>query len=125
MLSENDRTEIQNHSYSFHSIGKRKGSGKTDGESEEEYKKIFMTDILKLQNKIYEKTGRKPEAYTYPYGMISKNSEKYLKQMKFSASYSCEEGLNYITHDKDCLYKLKRFLRSNDRSVQTILEHSF
>ena len=39
------------------------------------------------------------------------DSIQYIKELGFKASLSCTEGINYITHNPDCLYLLKRFNR--------------
>ncbi len=121
MLSSG-RVEIQNHSYNFHSISTdRRGSGKKSGEGEEEYKKCFCEDLEMLQKKIKSELDIVATTYTYPYGLVTGKSCEYVKELGFSASLSCEEGMNFLTGDSEELYCMKRYLRSNDRGVESIL----
>ena len=66
--------------------------------------------------------GLTPTALTYPYGSYDSSSEELIKELGFKASFTCREGMNYITNDPESLYKLNRFLRSPDRSIAEILK---
>lgn len=112
--------EIQNHSYDMHdnSTGRR-GAMQKSGESTEQYRQALEEDVGQFQDQIFEMTGQRPTTFTYPYGFISNNSTDILKSMGFRASLSCAEGINYITRDPDCLYRLKRVNRTpRDSSEQ-------
>lgn len=103
--------EIQNHSYDMHKVGNRRGIAKKIGENYEEYKKVLNNDILYLQNLIKKNTGYTPYAFTYPFGEMSKDSISILKDMGFLVTFSCNEGINILTGDKEELYQLKRYNR--------------
>lgn len=106
------RIEVGNHSYNFHSTDKgRKGAMKKNGENSAEYKNIFYADTEKAQERFLEKTGFSPIIYTYPFGAASNESEEVIKEMGFKASLSCNEGINLITRDPNCLFMLKRYNR--------------
>ncbi|QSX05207.1 polysaccharide deacetylase family protein [Sedimentibacter sp. zth1] len=107
-LVKSDYIEIQNHSYDLHKIGKRKGVGKKFGETYEKYKQALNNDILYMQNLIEKNVGYRPTTFTYPFGEMSDESETILKDIGFLATLSCAEGVNYITKNKEDLYKLKR-----------------
>ena len=49
--------------------------------------------------------------FVYPFGAISDASLPILKELGFQATLTCEEKINYITKDADCLYGLGRYLR--------------
>jgi peptidoglycan/xylan/chitin deacetylase (PgdA/CDA1 family) len=116
-MSASGYYEIQNHSYDLHSNkAGRNGAAQLPGESMEQYRIILNEDLGSLQEKLFEVTGKKPTAFTYPYGVISKNSKEILKDMGFRATFSCREGVNYITRDPDCLYRLKRVCRTPNKS---------
>ena len=118
-LVKSDCAEIQNHTYNLHSIsGKRYGCKKNSCESDAEYQNILKTDLKNMQDKLYEKTGYKPNTFTYPYGGISKSSLDTVKQLGFKASLSCNEGINEITHNPECLYELKRIIRPSGISSE-------
>jgi len=117
--------EIQNHTYNMHSNKNgRDGSKQKPGESVETYTITLNEDLGKLQNRIYEMTGWTPNTFTYPFGYISNSSFDILKEMRFKATLSCAEGVNQITRDPECLYLLKRYLRSPNQSVEKILSNN-
>lgn len=122
-LIESGCFEIQNHSYNLHTTDKgRNGSKRKRGESLDAYKKMLTEDLSKLQQQCKEKTGYIPTTYTYPFGSVSNDSFDIIKEMGFKASLSCEEGMNHISRDTNCLYMLKRYLRTPKKSAQNILK---
>lgn len=110
--------EFQNHSYNLHSTKDRNGAKKKRRESLEEYKNVLIEDIMKLQEEFKENVNYIPTTFTYPFGAISKDSVDIIKEIGFKASFAAEDGLNYVTKDKDCLYLLKRFNRSGKKSTE-------
>ncbi len=123
-MSDSGYFEIQNHTYSLHSITKRRnGAKRNKGESAEHYKNMLTSDIVKLQNKLTEVTGITPNTFTYPYGAISKDSKEILKELGFKASLSCTEGVNIINKNKpDVLFGLRRNNRPHGISTQTFFK---
>lgn len=118
-LSASGYVEIQNHSYDMHANGSgRRGSMQKSGESIDQYRAALQEDLGSLQDKIQQNTGLRPSAFTYPYGAISQSSRNILESMGFRASLSCREGVNYITRDPDCLFRLKRVLRPPNQSSE-------
>ena len=115
--------EFQNHTYDLHSItAKRHGCKKNKGESLEEYKKVLTEDLTKLQNKLYDATTVKPNAFTYPFGGISNASCDIIKELGFKASFSCRDGVSVITKDPECLYMLKRCKRPSGESSKKFFD---
>ena len=111
-LMDTRRIEFQNHTYSLHSnTGKRSGTKKIKGETDEHYKSILKEDILKLQQEFEENTNYTPQCFTYPFGGISNSSMDIIKELGFKASLSCEQGVNKVTKNPNSLYLLKRFNR--------------
>ena len=101
--------EFQNHTYNLHNYENgRKGCKKKSWESTEQYRNLLIEDVGKLQKEFKENTGYVPNAFTYPYGAISKESLQIIKELGFKASLSCTSGVNFITKDTGCLYQLKR-----------------
>lgn len=120
-LSDSGIVEIQNHTYNLHSISKgRSGCKKKSGESLDEYTKVLTSDIGLMQEKLTQTLGKPPTTFTYPFGSVSNASFDIIKELGFSASLSCEEGINYLSQD-DSLYMLKRCIRTPTRSLETIL----
>lgn len=122
-LLRSKRIEIGNHSYNMHSkTSRRAGSTKNSNESEDEYYSLFLRDTLNLQDVLQQKCGYTPQFYTYPFGLYCEQSEKYLKQIGFKATLTCEEKNNYITKEPSCLYLLGRYNRRNNMSTEVFME---
>ena len=111
-LMDTGRIEFQNHTYNLHSnTGKRIGTKKIKGETDEHYKSILKDDILKLQQEFEGNTNYTPKCFTYPFGAISNASLDIIKELGFKASLSCEQGINKLTKNPNSLYLLKRYNR--------------
>lgn len=111
-LMDTGRIEFQNHTYNLHSnTGKRIGTKKIKGETDEHYKNILKDDILKLQQEFEKNTHYTPQCFTYPFGGISNASLDIIKELGFKASLSCEQGINKLTKNPNSLYLLKRYNR--------------
>ena len=54
-----------------------------------------------------------PTAFVYPFGEFNAVSEKVIKELSFKCSMICAEKMNVITKDKECLYQLGRFIRTD------------
>ncbi len=110
-LVESPYVEIQNHTYAMHDIEDRKGCSIIEGEAFDKYKMEILEDIGYFQVLIESKTGYTPTAFTYPYGYICKEIKDILKEIGFVSTFSCKEGVNLLSGNKDELYELKRFNR--------------
>jgi len=111
--------EIQNHSYDCHTYTGRNGVSQVSNESYSDYESFLSSDISALQDKIAYVTGVAPNTFTYPFGAFSKDTDTILKELGFKATLSCTEGVSTIIKgDADCLYQLKRHLRSPDSSSE-------
>lgn len=120
-MADSGYVEIQNHTYNLHSLDKgRSGSKRNSNESEQEYEKMLRSDVGELQEKCLEKLGKAPDTFTYPFGLVSKESLDIIKSLGFKASLSCEEGLNSLGHSPEQLYKLKRYIRTPSRGAAEI-----
>lgn len=115
--------EIQNHSYNMHKMSKKRtGSKKNRRESFESYKKIFTEDLSFMQKEVEEHLNLKPTTFVFPFGAVSLCSKDILKELGFLASLSCENKINIISKDPECLYNLCRFLRPSGISSETFFE---
>lgn len=120
-LSATTHTEIQNHTYDMHKIsGGRNGCAKMQGESDDHYKDYFTKDVEKMRNLIFEHTKKQANCFTYPFGFFCSEAEEEIKKMEFKMSLSCTEGINKINRDTP-LYKLHRFNREHNRSIEKML----
>ncbi len=115
--------EMQNHSYNLHTTDKgRNGSKKKRGESDSAYKAMLTEDLGNLQDKFKQNTNYTPTTFTYPFGSVSNASFDIIKEMGFKASLSCESGMNKVSRDPECLYMMKRYLRTQKKSAESILK---
>lgn len=111
-LQKSGYAEIQNHTYSMHSVNsKRSGCMINYGESVEEYQEKLYEDLSKMQNKLKQASGVDAYAFTYPFGKVCDYSFDVIKKLGFKASFSCAEGISEITLNPECLYMLKRYIR--------------
>lgn len=111
-LKNSGRVEFANHSYDMHSIGKHRiGSKKITWEEDGEYIDKFSKDCLKTQKLLIDNCGIEPVIYTYPFGAYCEESHEFLNDNGFVMTLSCEEGINRISHNKDCLYIMMRINR--------------
>lgn len=117
-LVDSGLVEIQNHSYdAHHPKGERQGLKPAAGETHKEYVRYLEKDLMKLQKKIREATGITPSTLAYPFGAAADSTRKIVKQLGFQATLGCEEGINRIAkEDSQCLYDLKRYLRTPEKS---------
>lgn len=121
ILSTTTHTEIQNHTYDMHKIsGGRNGCAKMRGENDDHYKEFFTKDVEKMRNLIFDHTKKQANCFTYPFGFFCSEAEGEIKKMGFKMSLSCTEGVNKINRNSS-LYKLHRFNREHNRSIEKIL----
>lgn len=121
-MSLSPYAEIANHSYDLHKTGgMRNGSKKRFDESKNEYERIFREDTLRVRDGFLKHSIIPPVIYAYPFGAYSKESFDILKDMGFRATLTCNEGINIITQNPECLYLLKRNNRPSGISSERFL----
>lgn len=115
-MAQSGVAEIQNHSYDLHhnEKGERHGASKLAGETAEAYRAVLREDLATAQRLLTERAGLTPSAFTYPYGAMSAEAVPVLEELGFRASFSCESRVNVITKSPQSLYKLGRYLRTNE-----------
>ena len=87
---------------------------KRQGEDETRYETLLREDTEQTQTLITDAGLPAPTCYTYPFGACSKESETLLKSMGFRCTLGCEERVNTITRNPDCLldvYKRQQLVR--------------
>lgn len=122
-MHQSGLVEFQNHSYNMHSLENRKGSLPMKNEFTQKYIREFYYDLKCAETLIKEATGQKPDAYTYPFGMISDESRKILESCGYRVSLGCEEGVNRIAGGKRNFFNLKRFNRTPQRGAVYFTTH--
>lgn len=112
-LAQNPHVELLAHSYDMHSLQLRRGCAIMAGESAGDYEKSFSADINLLNSRCAEHIGEIPLGFAYPFGIRSKVAAELLINAGYRALFTCDEKINYITREPDCLYELGRFNRPN------------
>ncbi len=122
-MVESGVIEIANHSYDMHKItDERRGSSKSKNESKEAYAKNFTEDTSLTDKLLLERCSYQTDTYTYPFGAISKQTDGLLKNLGYSVTLSCEEGVNVITKGMS-LMRLKRYNRSGNISSDNFFKN--
>ena len=96
VLRDSGHVEICNHSYDMHNLDGRRGVGQLEGESYEDYRKIFLNDTTKLQTLCDEHCGFQPNVYTYPFGITCESASRLVMNMGLEASLGVDEIINII-----------------------------
>ena len=119
-----DVFEVQNHSWNLHEYGERRGCLRRRGEDETRYETLLREDTEQTQTLITDAGLPAPTCYTYPFGACSKESETLLKSMGFRCTLGCEERVNTVTRNPDCLFELGRFNRPAGQSTESFLHRA-
>ena len=119
-----DVFEVQNHSWNPHEYGERRGCLRRRGEDETRYETLLREDTEQTQTLITDAGLPAPTCYTYPFGACSKESETLLKSMGFRCTLGCEERINTVTRNPDCLFELGRFNRPAGQSTESFLHRA-
>lgn len=123
VLRNSGHVEICNHSYDMHRLEGRRGVSQLEGESYEDYRKLFLNDTTKLQTLCDEHCGFQPNVYTYPFGINCESSRRLVKNMGFEASLGVEGKMNIIKKgDEGCLFGLYRYNRSGVISTEEFMK---
>lgn len=114
-MADSGFVEIQNHTYNFHKMNRRYGLKKMKGENSELYKELIKTDLLKIHDKIHDKTGITMNAVAFPFGGYSTETIEILREIGYKAAFTCTEGINKITRESN-LFVLRRYNRPSGLS---------
>ena len=124
LLEMQDVFEVQNHSWNLHEYGERRGCLRRRGEDETTYETLLREDTGQAQRLITEAGLPAPTCYTYPFGACSEESERVLREMGFQCTLGCEERVNTVTQDADCLFGMGRFNRPAGESTEAFLSRT-
>ena len=119
-----DVFEVQNHSWNLHEYGERRGCLRRRGEDEASYESLLREDTAQTQALLTESGLPAPVCYTYPFGARSEESERILREMGFLCTLGCEERINTLTDDPNCLYSMGRFNRAAGESTESYLKRA-
>lgn len=125
LLASSKNIEIGCHTYDLHDVSKgRNGADKKPGESQQAYEAVLKSDLLSMQDMLYNVTGSKALLFAWPYGACPKDgsADDVLKEAGFKVSVTSYQKINIINRDDpDCLFGLKRFLRTPDFDISDII----
>lgn len=111
------------HTYALHDAH-RPGVLRLPGEDLEDYKALLRKDIEKTQALYVRHLGTAPVVMVYPYGAFSAESESFLRELGFVASFTCSETINRI-QGEESLFSLGRFLRPAGESSEAYFSRIF
>ena len=105
-LLKSGRIEIGNHTYNMHKYSPRFGIGKLPGESDEEYERALFNDFSRLHEKIKSECGYSMTTFAYPFGKYTKIAEQVLKNLGYTLTFTCNEGVSKVTFNQpdSCFY---------------------
>lgn len=116
-MADSNLVEFGNHTYNLHTItSTRKGALKSVLETPEDYVTIIKDDLYKAHIDIKDNAGYEMKYLAYPYGFYSSEIDNVLKDMGYYGTLSCEKGINEVTKNPACLYRLKRYNRPSGKS---------
>ncbi|MDO4270058.1 MAG: polysaccharide deacetylase family protein [Eubacteriales bacterium] len=119
-----DVFEVQNHSWNLHEYGERRGCLRRKGEDGTAYESLLREDTEQTQKLLTAAGLPTPQCYTYPFGACSDESERVLKEMGFLCTLGCEERINTVTRDPNCLYEMGRYNRAAGESTERYLKRA-
>lgn len=122
-MAESGLVEIQNHSYDMHEErGGALGVKQRPGESDSAYRERLEADVNRAQEAFKTNLGTAPSTFTYPFGAVSKTTPDIIKELGFSATFTCRETVSTVTRDPESLFGLGRFLRESGKSSKEFFE---
>lgn len=113
--------DFQNHSYNMHDLDKRQGALPRTYESTEEYQQKINDDLGRLNASYKEHINMTPEAFTCPFGCYNDRLKEAVRKAGFSVIFTSYQEMNTLTGDPEELLKLRRYLRTHDKDMNTLV----
>lgn len=120
-LANEPLVEIANHSYNMHSLNARRGMGKKEGETDEQYKESLKADFDELHKAFLKELNFKPTVLVYPYGIKNEILLNMAKSEGYTVTFTCAQKQNYLSPG-DSLFELSRFNRPYGISAEEFFE---
>jgi len=127
-MTQSGIMSIQSHSYDMHQHEPyeagpfRKGVLQMEGESTDEYIDAFTWDFGQAAAQIEAMLGKRPIAFSYPFGVSNDMTDALLRDMGISVTLTIAKGLNVITRGApESLFSLNRFNVPGDMSPEDLL----
>ena len=121
-MTESGLVEVQNHSYDLHRSSGVIGAKKRAGETTEHYRARISADLSQAQERIETETGTLPTAFAYPFGAVSKETPKIVRELGFACTLTCAQQISSVSRDPESLYGLGRFLRPSGGTSKDFFE---
>ena len=122
-MADSGLVEVQNHSYDLHkSKGGSLGAAKRSGETAEQYRARLSEDLTRAQQRIETETGTLPTAFVYPFGAVSKETPKIVRELGFACTLTCAQQISSVSRDPESLYDLGRFVRPSGGTSKDFFE---
>lgn len=113
-MQDSGLVSIESHTYDFHRVSLdgenyRNGATQLPGESDKEFADMFIADINRSKEEIYNHLGKDVLYLSYPQGVHSTLTDVCVKQAGIKATVTVEEGQNTLIKGiPQTLYNLKR-----------------
>ena len=121
-MAESGLVEVQNHSYDLHRSNSAIGVKKRVGETADQYRARISADLLQAQERIETETGTLPTTFVYPFGAVSKDTPKIVRELGFACTLTCAQQISSVSRDPESLYGLGRFLRPSGGTSKDFFE---
>lgn len=96
-LLKSGRIELGNHTYNMHKYSPRFGISPLDKESDKEYENALCLDFSRLHEKVLQECGYSMKCFAFPFGKYTKIAEQVLKNMGYTLTFTCNEGVSKVT----------------------------
>ncbi len=96
-LLKSGRIELGNHTYNMHKYSPRFGISPLDKESDKEYENALFLDFSRLHEKVLQECGYSMKCFAFPFGKYTKIAEQVLKNMGYTLTFTCNEGVSKVT----------------------------
>ncbi|MGN0665706.1 MAG: polysaccharide deacetylase family protein [Huintestinicola sp.] len=121
-LYGSSRMDIGCHTYDMHSLSRRRGCSRNDGETAEDYRKYFSDDLTRVTSLLECNSGITPVVFAYPYGLVSEESYDILTKNGYRIALTCREKQNELkANSGEELIILGRYNRSGLLSTEEFM----
>lgn len=122
-LLASGRIELGNHTWGMHKYSPRFGVGKRADENEKQYAAALFSDFSRLHEKVKKECGYSMTTFAYPFGKYTKTAEQVLKNMGYTLTFTCNEGVSKVTFGQplSCFY-IRRINMDGRASSSSLLK---
>ena len=121
-MARRGRIEVICHSWDMHRLGRRTGCAPMEGESPEAYRAALTADLCRFRSESDAHGLPLTEAVAFPYGAYTGATTEIVRDLGFSAAFTCEERVNRLTGAEGELLRLGRFNRPHGAEGEKIFQ---